>query len=165
MKRSSEREMKKDTLQAPPLSHLSFLLGKWHVEGTVYGYGESPSINLHGSDIYEWAAGGAFIMHRLNVRAGNDERIEILEMIGVDSGDSNSYIIHSFDSHGNIEQLTASMDTKGLIRITGTAIRALLIVKDDLHEMVADWQFTDNFIVAEEGKSWKNWMQIRFRRP
>ena len=81
------------------LKRLDAFVGKWNTEGEIKESPFGPAGKLIGTDTYEWLAGEFFLIHRVDVRMGNQKN-ESIEMIGYDA-QSNSYPMHSFDSQGN----------------------------------------------------------------
>jgi hypothetical protein len=87
-------------------SHLDKFIGKWNTEGLVLPTNASAGIEVKGTDTYEWFAGGFFLLHKVNVSIG-DEKVEILEVIGLDK-DANHYTMQHYDNKGNSGLMTAT---------------------------------------------------------
>src|SRR5687768_9428808 len=83
----------------PALKLLDAFVGKWNTEGQIKESPFGPAGKLIGTDTYEWLASGFFLIHRVDVRMG-DQKNESIEMISYDAS-SNTYPMHSFDSQGN----------------------------------------------------------------
>ena len=56
--------------QFSELEKLNRFVGKWRSEGEVVATSTSPSIQIKGTDIYEWFCEGHFMLHRVDVFIG-----------------------------------------------------------------------------------------------
>src|ERR671918_1085387 len=83
----------------PALKRLDAFVGKWNTEGQMKESPFGPAGKIIGTDTYEWLAGGFFLLHRVDVRMG-DQKNESIEIIGYDAS-TKTYPMHSFDSQGN----------------------------------------------------------------
>lgn len=145
--------MEKKDLNSP-LKALDFLIGKWTTEGEVMEPSSSQPVKIKGTDSYERALNGNFILHRVDVMMG-DVRTEVLEMIGEYDKEENSYKMRSFDSEGAFTTMHASLN-KNMLEIDGGNMRAKLIKGQD--SMNAHWE------ISEDGKNWKPWMVLKLTR-
>lgn len=135
------------------LTSLGFLIGSWRTDGRVLGDGENPATPFSGTDTYEWALNGQFILHKVDVIM-HDAKIEVVEFIGEFDKAGQTVKMHSFDNQGNYALMHATLDERGGLRITGDKMRATLNLVND-QEMNATWEkFADN-------KTWSPWMELK----
>jgi len=130
------------------------LIGTWTSSGRTVERPGEPSIELEGSDVYEWLPGGKFVVHHVDVRMGG-EQVDVLEMIGERDGEA--LLMRSFDRHGGTALMRATVDGAGVWTFAGPTERATLVVAEDGESMSARWER------ARDG-SWEHWMDMWFRR-
>ena len=136
------------------IKKLQFLIGTWNTEGTIWQDGERTG-EIKGTDSYEWAAGGFYILHLVNVMM-TEKKVEVVELIGYD--DTNrSYIMHSFDNEGNKMIMHAVSEKEGEIKIQSDNMRSTLNAGNK-DQMEARWE------KSEDGVQWKHWMDMKFTR-
>ena len=138
------------------LKKLNFLIGKWHTEGETLRDVSRSSKKIKGMDTYEWISGGFFILHRVDVFMGN-ERIEAIEIIGYDEG-RKSYVMKSFDSQGESLTMYAVLKKPGVLMFGDKKMHTILTVNKNDNSMSAKWE------LAENGKTWKPWMNIKLNK-
>ena len=63
---------------SPQTQRLGALVGRWRSEGHIVG--DQP-VPITGTDIYEWLAGGFFLVHHVDVVIG-EQRVQAMELIG-----------------------------------------------------------------------------------
>lgn len=83
----------------PEHEPLNAMIGRWMTEGHIVNSDGTPGARIVASDIYEWAPGGFFVLHRAYGRIG-DIGVGGIEIIGYDSA-GRKYQSHFFDSQGN----------------------------------------------------------------
>jgi hypothetical protein len=133
------------------LKPLDFHLGTWRTSGREV----NGSTSGRGTDRYEPAVGGAFLLHTVDVHMGRKE-VQVIELIGPDPK-SRSFSLRSFDNNGGFTAMTARTAGKGILRISGDGMRAeLKAVGRD--RMVARWER------SEDGWTWRPWMTMEFKR-
>src|SRR4030095_8849376 len=90
---------------------MNSLIGKWITIGETIPTEGVPALKIHASDIYEWVAGGFFVVHTAYGRIGDSE-VGGVELIGYDR-ETGKYRTYFFDSQGNItnEDLTFGAGT------------------------------------------------------
>jgi Protein of unknown function (DUF1579) len=108
--------------RAPQTERLEVLVGRWNSAGRTVPGPSEPAIRITGTDTYEWLAGGFFLVHRVDVRMG-DEKVEVIELI--DDPSDSSYPMRSFDRQGNFVTMTARVRDDGgsgqtMARVGGT---------------------------------------------
>jgi Protein of unknown function (DUF1579) len=134
---------------------LSSLIGKWVTDGeTVTGDG-SPATKIHASDIYEWVAGGLFVVHTAYGRIG-DTDVGGIEMIGYDP-ESKTFRTHFFDSQGNVTNQELTFDD-GTWTWSGPHARATGVLSDDGREMPTLHEWSD------DGVTWRPSMRVTLRK-
>jgi hypothetical protein len=136
---------------------LAVLLGTWRFEGQTVATLTEPAITIKGFDTYEWLAGEFFMVHRVDVRM-NDERVEVIEMIGPHDPATGTYPMRSFDNQGNFTTMHASVSDDGVWTFVGESERATLTIAEDRTSMRARWERLD------ETSTWRHWMDMRFTR-
>lgn len=134
---------------------LSFLIGKWHTQGEILN-AVPQSRTIRGMDSYEWVSGGAFILHRVDVFMGT-KRMEAIELIGYDESHK-TYFMKSFDSDGEAPLMFAKLKKSGVFEFGDKKMRSTLTPSKSGSSMSAKWE------VAEGGKHWKPWMEIRLEK-
>jgi Protein of unknown function (DUF1579) len=153
-----------------PHSRLGALVGRWRSEGQIVG---DPAVPITGSDIYEWLAGGFFLVHHVDVLVG-DQPVKAIEIIGEHDPGTDSFTARAFDNEGRVTVMRASVDADGVWRFTGGAdvataaqptaadpggaVRSTLTVSDDRSSMTARWERSD------DGVTWQPWMDMTFTR-
>lgn len=136
---------------------LNALVGRWRSQGQTVATGSEPAIQIAGFDTYEWLAGEFFLIHRVDVRV-NDEKVEVIEMIGPYDPSMRTYPMRSFDNQGNFVTMQASVNDDGVWTFTGELERATLVIAEDGNTMTARWGRTDN------GSTWRHWMDMTFAK-
>jgi hypothetical protein len=142
----------------PPIENkrLDALVGRWRTRGQVVAPDPStPAIEITGTDTYEWLIGGFFLVHRADVRIG-DDHVQVIEMIGPYDPATGTYPMRSFDNHGTFATMRASVSEGGVWTFAGDTERATLVVTDDA-TMSADWERSDT-------ATWHPWMSMSFTR-
>jgi hypothetical protein len=130
------------------------LIGSWASSGRTVERAGQPSVSIAGSDVYEWLPGRHFIVHRVDVRMGDDQ-VDVLEVIGEPDGDG--YLMRSFDHAGATALARATVDDRGVWTFTGPTERATLVIAEDGDSMAATWERTTP-------SGWEHWMDMWFRR-
>ena len=141
----------------PDLQRLDVLTGTWATEGETVATATEPSIRIAGTDEYEWLAGRFFLVHRVDVRMG-DDHVVALELIGERDPASGTFAMRAFDDHGNVSRMRAGERSDGAWTFTGDSERATLVIAADGATMTARWERTD------DGSSWRHWMDMRFAK-
>ncbi|WP_219415229.1 DUF1579 family protein [Pseudonocardia nigra] len=136
------------------LAALDVLVGRWTSSGRTVARPGEPSIAITGTDTYEWLPGGHFLVHRVDVRVG-EEQVDVLEVIGRD--EDGTIAMRSFDHRGDSAVMHASVDAAGTWTFAGPAERAQLVVAEDGRSMSARWE-------RRAGNGWEHWMDMEFHR-
>ena len=138
----------------PALKRLNTFVGKWNTEGEIKESPFGPAGKLIGTDTYEWLAGGFFLIHRVDVRMG-DQHNESIELIGYDAS-SNTYPMNSFDSQGNSIVMQARM-TGDTWTFTGESMRFSGTFSRDGKSISGKWEYLDS-------SNWHHWMDVKLTR-
>ncbi|MEU7004119.1 DUF1579 family protein [Nonomuraea sp. NPDC046570] len=148
-----------DNTQAstPENEHLNALVGRWRSQGQTVATSTEPAFQITGSDTYEWLEGRFFLIHRVDVRI-NDDKVEVIEMIGPYDPETRTYPMRSFDNRGNFATMRASVDDNGIWTFAGETERATLVIAEDRTTMTARWERIDN------GPDWLHWMDMTFTK-
>ena len=136
-----------------------------HVVGT-------PQVPVTGTDVYEWAPGGFFLVHHVDVTVG-DRSVRAIEIIGERDPDSGAFIARAYDNDGNVTLMPPPSTRTGSGRspVGGRcpsgpagaadateAVRSTLTVSADGTSMTARWERSDDGLV------WEPWMNMTFTR-
>jgi hypothetical protein len=153
---------------SPELQRLGALVGRWRSEGHIVG--EVP-VSITGTDVYEWLAGGFFLVHHVDVVIGQ-QRVQALELIGEYDPATDAFTARAYDNLGNVTVMRARVDEQGVWTFTGGgdvapvaqpaaaeasgAVRSTLTISPDRASMTARWERSD------DGVSWQPWMDMTF---
>jgi hypothetical protein len=88
-------------------NHLGRFAGQWTTEGQVLPSANKAGIEVKGTDTYEWLPGGFFLLHKVDVKIG-EEKVQTLEIIGFDES-ANHYTMQHYDNKGNAGLMTATL--------------------------------------------------------
>ena len=155
---------------SPELRRLGALVGRWRSEGHIVG---DPAVPITGTDVYEWLAGGFFLVHHVDVVIG-DQQVRALELIGSYDPATDAFTARAYDNLGNITIMRTRVDGQGVWRFSGGgdvaavarpaaadaggAVRSTLTISPDRAGMTARWERSD------DGASWQPWMDMTFTR-
>jgi hypothetical protein len=81
---------------APQAQRLGAIIGRSRSEGHVVG---SPPVPVTGTDLYEWAPGGFFLVQHVDVTVG-DRPVWAIEIIGERDPASGAFIARAYDNDG-----------------------------------------------------------------
>ena len=137
------------------INHLHFLIGNWNTEGIIWDAGKESG-SIKGTDCYEWAAGGFYILHRVNVIM-DEKKVEVIELIGYDEKNK-IFIMYSFDNEGNHMIMHAFSEKDGELKIFNEKMRSTLKAARDGKYMIAKWE------QSSDGIHWVKWMDMKFTR-
>lgn len=132
---------------------LNVFVGKWNTKGKTIARPDSPAIEICGTDAYEWLPGRFFLIHRVDVRMG-EEKVDTIEIIGSYDASSKTFPMRSFDHLGNNGLMHASLSKDGVWTLTGKSMRATLVVSVDGNMMTAKWE------KMSDSSEWKHWMDL-----
>ena len=131
------------------------LVGKWITAGETIQPDDAPTLAILTSDIYEWVAGGFFVLHTAYGRIG-DSNVGGIEIIGYDA-DAKKHKTYFFDSQGSIstQDLTYA---EGTWTWSGTHTRATAVLSDDGNTMPTLHEWSD------DGVNWRPSMEVTLRK-
>jgi hypothetical protein len=134
---------------------LNTLIGKWITTGVTIPVDDTSEAEIHASDIYEWVAGGFFVVHTAYGCIGAT-RVGGIEMIGYDSA-ANKFRTHFFDSQGSITNQDLTYDD-GSWTWTGPHARATGVLSEDGQTMPTLHEWSD------DGVNWRPSMDVTLRK-
>jgi hypothetical protein len=134
---------------------LNTLIGKWMTVGQTIPADDSPAVDIRASDIYEWVAGGFFVVHTAYGLIG-DSRVGGIEMIGFDP-EVKRFRTHFFDSQGNLSNQDLSWED-GTWRWSGPHARATGVLSEDGRAMPTLHEWSDDEV------NWRPSMQVTLWR-
>jgi hypothetical protein len=137
------------------LNALNAIVGTWNSSGNMLA--AEDSIEIKGSDAYEWLPGRQFMVHKAHVMVGSDE-VDIIEIIGEYDETKKVCLMHAFQNDGSHGVMQASVNEDGSFLFAGDVIRATLTVNPDGKTMDAKWERFDN-------AKWVYWMDMHFTKP
>ena len=130
---------------------MSSLGGKWITLGeTIPTDGAAPVV-IRASDIYEWVAGGLFLVHTAYGRIG-DTDVGGVEIIGYDA-ETKKHRTYFFDSQGNISTQDLTFND-GKWTWSGEHARATGTLSNDGQSMPTLHEWSD------DGMTWRPSMDV-----
>jgi Protein of unknown function (DUF1579) len=130
---------------------LDSLIGKWITEGETIPTDGAPSVTIRASDIYEWVAGGFFVVHTAYGRIG-DTHAGGIEVISYDP-EAKKFRTHFFDSDGNLSNQDLTFND-GTWTWSGPHTRATGVLSDDGRAMPTRHEWSD------DGVNWRPSMDV-----
>ena len=140
----------------PEHKRLDPFVGTWRTEGEVLATSSSPAATFRATDIYEWLAGGFFLIHRFDAQMPDGETKGI-EIIGFDDA-SGTYPMTSFDNHGSVSVMHAKNDGDRWT-FSGEAVRFTGGFQDEGKTFAGVWERR-----ADGGGEWLPWMRVVLTR-
>src|SRR6266542_4431715 len=145
----------------PEAQRLGAIVCRWRSEGHVVG---SPPVPVTGTDVYEWAPGGFFLVHHVDVTVG-DRPVRAIEIIGSvipRAGPSSLAPTTTTDTSPSctppstrmgsgrspVEGMSAPAARPGAAD-ANEAVRSTLTVSPDGASMTARWERSDDGLVWE----------------
>ncbi|WP_327148220.1 DUF1579 family protein [Nocardia sp. NBC_01329] len=143
------------TTPAHTMHRFEAIVGRWKTSGVVLDEHGRQTMNIDGTDEYEWMAGGGWILHRVDVMMG-DAHTRALELIGDYDPDAGTYAMRAFDASGAYSTMTAHPNDDGSWLFDGEGMRSTLRPSEDKSSMSALWE-------RETGTGiWVPWMRMNF---
>lgn len=136
------------------LDALNHLVGTWNSSGNMLA--GKNSIEVKGTDTYEWLPGKQFMVHKADVVVGND-KVDVIEIIGDYDETKKACAMHAFQSDGSHGLMWASTNEDGSFLFAGDAIRATLTVNQGGKTMHAKWE-------RMQSTEWVHWMDMDFAK-
>ncbi|RKH67064.1 DUF1579 family protein [Corallococcus llansteffanensis] len=137
--------------QAPRLGpehqRLEAFIGEWKSEG-VLGEAAGPQARLKVIAIgrYEWLPGGFFVLHRGEMRFGED-RLESTQIFGFDES-TGRYWLRLFDSHGFAREYEGG-ERDGVWHFAGPHERVTMSFENANQQLAIHWEQSD------DGVTWR----------
>jgi hypothetical protein len=134
------------------LHHLDPFVGVWNTEGEIRGDPSQPASRFRAADIYEWLAGGYFLLHRFEA-AMPDGKVKGIEIIGHNKEDD-CYPMHSFDNFGNAGVMQARI-RDGIWTFAGESMRFSGGFRNNGLIFAGSWELR-----SDDGSDWRPWMDV-----
>jgi hypothetical protein len=137
------------------LERLNVLIGRWITEGHTVAAPDAPSVPIVASDVYQWVAGGHFVVHPAYGRLGTSGGGGV-EIIGYDAA-TRQFRTWFFDSQGNVitEALINEGDTWTWV---GERVRCTGVLTDGGKILTARHERSD------DGVTWVPSMNVTLRK-
>jgi hypothetical protein len=139
----------------PAQRRLEVFVGVWKTTGNILASEAEPATSIVGTDTYEWLPGGFFLLHRVDVRMG-DQEVKATEIIGHDAA-AQTYRTHAFDNQGGYATYEASY-RDGIWVFTGETERVTLVASDGGNTLTGNW------MKKSDDATWRPWMDITLTR-
>ena len=120
-------------------SNFMRLVGIWKTTGTIKS--GQDNLKLIGFDSYELILNGSCILHKANVKMGND-RSETLEIIKLDSS-SDKAIMHYFNTKGEDGKMLSSI-VNNEFKIEGNGLKFNGTVNEENTKISGKWYMKDD---------------------
>lgn len=134
-------------------SNFTRLVGIWQTTGSMKaGQG---SLTLSGIDSYELILDGNFILHKADVKMGN-ERSETLEIIRLDHA-SDRAIMQYFNAKGEEGEMLSTI-INNEFKIEGTGLKFNGTINEENSEISGKW-----YMQAENGK-WTDFIDLSLKK-
>lgn len=115
-------------------SNFRRLIGAWHTEGKIYS--EENSSVLTGTDSYEFILNGNCILHKANVKMG-DENVETFELILLDTS-LEKVAMHYYNSKGETGAMKGSL-VDNEFNIENEALKFEGFINEENSELIGKW--------------------------
>ena len=130
-------------------SNYKRLIGVWKTEGLIFT--EKGNLKLGGIDSYEFILDGNYILHKADVKMGN-ERSETFEIISLDNSIENGKFQY-YNSKGESGVMTGSL-AKNKFKINGDKIKFEGILNDENSRLVGKWY------LQADNEEWTDFIEI-----
>jgi hypothetical protein len=140
----------------PEQRRLESFVGTWNTEGTIMADPTGPARSFRALDTYEWVPGGFFLLHRWDAHMP-DGRTQGVEIIGYDAGNG-TYRVHSYDSAGNYDVMTATV-TDEMWTFQGKTLRFRGGFHDGGKTLIGIWDKR-----RDEQAAWEHFMNVKLSK-
>ena len=130
-------------------SNYKRLIGVWKTEGLIFT--EKGNLKLAGIDSYEFILDGNYILHKADVKMGN-EKSETFEIISLDNSIENGKFQY-YNSKGESGVMTGSL-AKNHFKIEGDKIRFDGYINDENSRLVGKWY------LQADNEEWTDFIEI-----
>ncbi len=134
-------------------THFRRLLGVWKTSGQIQS--DKQTLTLSGTDSYELILHGNYILHKADVRMG-DEKSETYEILAIDSS-SGKAEMRFFNSSGESGVMTAQI-VDDEFRIDGDRLKFAGKINDGDTEIVGKW------FRQSDDTSWSEFIELRLEK-
>ena len=134
---------------------LGVFVGTWRTEGEVRATDTTPALKIIGTDLYEWLPGESFLVHRVDVRIGDEEE-KSTEIIGYDPA-TDTYPMHSFDAQGVSGVMHATVAGRTW-KFSGETMRFSGSFDEEGNTIRGTWE------QATSDGGWVPWMDVKLTR-
>jgi len=134
-------------------SNFKRLIGVWKTMGDIKS--GNDVLKLMGTDSYELILNGNYILHRADVKMGND-RSETLEIIKLDNSFDQAKM-HFFNSKGEEGVMTSSI-INNEFKIAGKDLKFDGIINDENTKIIGEW-----FIGTDNGE-WTDFIDLHLEK-
>src|SRR5262249_22583137 len=135
----------------PELERLNVLIGRWITEGDTIAAPDAPAVPIVASDVYQWVAGGNFVVHHAYGHLGAFE-VGGVEIIGFDAG-TGQFRTWFFDSEGDVTN-EALINQGDKWMWVGERVRCTGVLNDGAKTLVARHER------SEDGVNWVPSMNV-----
>jgi len=145
-------------LRTPSRDHaaLAMFVGHWRVDGRNAGAApNAPNALVAGEQVYEWLAGGFFVVGRWSRRFGDDAHIGT-SVLGHEP-DDDAYFAHHYDNLGYAREYVVSMRDR-VWTFTGRYERATIAFSSDGASFDEVWE------LSKDGMTWHPLCELSGRR-
>jgi len=152
----SEAPVQQHSLTNPALDDLTAFIGEWSIEITSMSFHPDPSAVARGHASFDWLEGGAFLIHRSEIRAPDFPRTT--SIIAPDDA-METYGMLYFDSRGvsRIYKMTFSGGIWTIWRdFPGFSQRFLGTFSDDGNVITARWE------KSADGSHWEHDFDLKY---
>jgi len=134
-------------------SNFKRLIGIWKTEGTILTNNDNSK--LIGTDSYEFILQGNYILHKADVKMGN-ELSQTFEIISLDNSTQKGKM-HYYNSKNESGVMTCSLIAHNF-KIVGDKIKFEGIINDDDTELTGKW------FLEEENGIWIDFIDIKLTK-
>src|SRR6187551_235054 len=131
-------------------SNFKRLIGVWKTEGTILTNNDNSK--LIGTDSYEFILNGHYILHKADVKMGN-EKSQTFEIITLDNSTEKARM-QFYDSKGESGSMTSSI-IENNFKIEGDKIKFEGTIDNENSEIVGKW-----FLQGENNK-WTEYIDLK----
>ena len=134
-------------------SNFKILTGTWKTTGTIKTSNETQV--LDGYDSYELILDGNFILHKADVRMGN-ETSETVELISLD-GSVDKARMQYFNSKGETGVMNGKL-TNNELEIDGSRIKFRGVINNECTEITGKW------FLQTDNNDWTEFIELKLEK-
>ncbi len=134
-------------------SNFKRLVGIWNTTGNIkHG---NDNLELMGVDSYEWVLDGNYILHKADVKMG-DDRNETLEIIKLDNSFEKARMQY-FNNKGEEGKMKSSL-INNEFKIEGKGLKFEGTINDENTKIIGKWY------IQNENKKWKKFIDQKLEK-